>query len=177
MGFFNWYESCRHFTHRSVQSISPPALSSPFGGLPQLRRQYHHESTRGKECNRAIADQFEISLLIQKPVCGLCHRAERYAPIAGKAQRKFPTKFSFHRASGKFSSDVVYKKMVKLLQRLDQQEIHREPNRPAPVRISAEQTTGRFGGLVIDLIRSSIGGKRKRLVPVNSRKSSNSMLG
>src|SRR6185503_12263438 len=40
--------------------------------------------------------------------------------------------------------------MMKLLQRLDDQEVDGEPDRAAPVRVAAEQPAARFGRLVVD---------------------------
>src|SRR5262245_42301518 len=49
--------------------------------------------------------------------------------------------------------DVAAKEVVKALQRLDEQEIHREPDGPAPVGVAAEESRGRLRRLVVDAIR------------------------
>ena len=41
---------------------------------------------------------------------------------------------------------------MELLQRFDQQVVHREPDRTAPVRVAAEQTAGRLGRLVVHAV-------------------------
>src|SRR5438874_646056 len=46
--------------------------------------------------------------------------------------------------------EVVTVIVMELLQRFHEQEIDREPDRPAPVRVAAEQTRVRFGGLVLN---------------------------
>src|SRR5271165_2705018 len=56
------------------------------------------------------------------------------------------------RTGGALHFEVVAKIVMELLQRLNQQEIDREPDRPAPVGVAAKQSSGRFAGLIIDSI-------------------------
>src|SRR5437660_12210560 len=65
--------------------------------------------------------------------------------------------------------------MVKFLQRLDQEEIHREPDWSTPVRIPAEQCCRRFSGLVIDAVLGSIHVKCIRMLMMESRECANSI--
>ena len=50
------------------------------------------------------------------------------------------------RAGGALDFEIVAQVVVELLQRLDQQIIHRKPDRPAPVRIAAEQARADSAG-------------------------------
>src|SRR5215471_2852468 len=59
--------------------------------------------------------------------------------------------------------------MMELLQRFDQQEIHREPDRSAPVRIAAEQTGRRFAWLIVDAVFSSVRSQNIGMLPMNPR--------
>ena len=56
------------------------------------------------------------------------------------------------RAGRAFDLEVVAEVVMELLQRFDQQEVHREPDRPAPVGIAAEQSGARIRRLVVDAI-------------------------
>src|SRR5579864_2656937 len=54
------------------------------------------------------------------------------------------------RSRGALDLEVIAVVVVKLLKRLDDQVIHRHPNRPAPVRVPAEKSRIGFAGLVLD---------------------------
>src|SRR5262245_46575655 len=63
--------------------------------------------------------------------------------------------------------------MMEFLQRFDDQEIHREPHRAAPVRIPAEQSRIGFAGSVSDFKRAPVNMKDIWIVQMESRKSAN----
>src|SRR2546425_3942748 len=67
--------------------------------------------------------------------------------------------------------------VVELLQRLDEQIVHRKPDRPAPVGIAAEQTRGGFGGLVIHAIDMAVDRELVRMIQVITRQSADSAGG
>ena len=48
--------------------------------------------------------------------------------------------------------EIIAEIVMELLQRLDHQEIHRKPDRAAPVRVAAEQSGRRLGRLVVDAV-------------------------
>ena len=51
-----------------------------------------------------------------------------------------------------FDFVAVAKEVMKLLQRFNEQKIHREPDRPAPIGVAAEQSGARLRRLVIDAV-------------------------
>ena len=51
-------------------------------------------------------------------------------------------------AGGAFDLEIVAVVVMELLQRLDDQVVDREPDRPAPVRVAAEHARIRFARLV-----------------------------
>src|SRR5262245_13397602 len=60
-------------------------------------------------------------------------------------QVQFPT-----RARRALDGETLAVEVVELLERLDEQIVHGEPDRAAPIRVAAEETTGGFGRLVVD---------------------------
>ena len=54
------------------------------------------------------------------------------------------------RAGGALYLELIAVVVMKLLQRLDQQKVHRKPDGTAPVRVAAFQFVNRLGGLVTD---------------------------
>src|SRR5438128_8339568 len=72
---------------------------------------------------------------------------------AGKAARQLagyiPEIHHPPRARRKLDLKAVSGIVVEFLESLDQQEIDRKPDRPAPVGIAAEQPRSGFGGLII----------------------------
>src|SRR5277367_2580843 len=83
---------------------------------------------------------------------------------ARKLRRYFPEVLPLPGSRRKFRIESVAQKMVKLLKRFDQKKIHRKPDRPAPIRISAEESRRRFPRLVIHTMRHPIGLEHKRFV-------------
>src|SRR5918999_2034810 len=47
-------------------------------------------------------------------------------------------------------AEALSEVVMELLERLDDEEVDREPDRPAPVRVAAEQAAVRLGRLVVD---------------------------
>jgi hypothetical protein len=54
------------------------------------------------------------------------------------------------RARGALHLEIISIIMMELLERLDEQIVNGKPDRPPPVRVSAEQSTSRLCGLVPD---------------------------
>jgi hypothetical protein len=59
--------------------------------------------------------------------------------------------------------------VVESLERLDDQEVDREPDRPAPVRIAAEQPRRGFGRIVVHAEFLPVHVQDVRPVPMNAR--------
>src|SRR5579883_953511 len=55
-------------------------------------------------------------------------------------------------AGGEFYLEAVSQIVMEFLQGFDQQEVHREPDRAAPVGIASEQPGRRFAGFVVDAV-------------------------
>jgi hypothetical protein len=53
-----------------------------------------------------------------------------------------------------FDGEVVAQVVVELLQRFDDQEVDRKPDRPSPVRVAAEHGRPRLAGLVVDAVNA-----------------------
>src|SRR4029078_4355927 len=70
---------------------------------------------------------------------------------AGELDRHFPQRQHLSRPAGMLDTEGVAVIPVELLQGLDDQVVEREPHRPAPIRVSAEQPTARLRRLVLDL--------------------------
>src|SRR5215510_11295605 len=64
--------------------------------------------------------------------------------------RYFPQIHEPAGAGWAFDFEIIAQVVMKLLQRLDQQEVDREPDRAAPIRVAAEQPRTRFSRLVIN---------------------------
>ena len=136
-------------TRRSVQQSWRPARSIPSGDSRRYPLRCPHGNIRKRGSNRASADRSGIIL-----------RAAEYRTPPIVSRRKIlisrreisaatcPDPF-VPRARRALHLEIFAKIMVKLLQRFDQQIVHRKPDRPPPVRISAEQTGRRFGRLVV----------------------------
>src|SRR5262245_35491355 len=65
---------------------------------------------------------------------------------------------------------IVSEVLVILLQRFDNQEIDREPHRPAPIGVAAEQPGLRFRRLVIDSVLDALDVDPIRIVLMEARK-------
>src|SRR5712664_2622830 len=71
---------------------------------------------------------------------------------------------------GALNFEIFPEVVVKFLERFHKQIVDRKPNRPAPVRISAEQARRGFGRLVIDAVRISVHVNFVRMVLMEARK-------
>src|ERR1700676_2265844 len=67
-----------------------------------------------------------------------------------KIARNFPQRRHMPRAGWKFDSEIVAVIEVEVLQRFDDQEIDREPDRTSPIRVAAEESDAAFGRVVVD---------------------------
>src|SRR5262249_52900063 len=54
--------------------------------------------------------------------------------------RGLPQREALPRAVGKLPLALAAVEVIEALERLDDEEVHREPDRPAPVRVAAEQS-------------------------------------
>src|SRR5580704_5084662 len=136
-----------------------PALLDQFGDEP------------GPACLVVRADtgaviRMEIFVEEQQvPPVGIA--LEQFGAASDGAAAHFVTNENVNEAAGDFGShgpeihfatrsrrefhfEVLAVVMVVLLQGFDQEIVHREPDRAAPVGIAAENAAGGFGGLVID---------------------------
>jgi hypothetical protein len=59
-------------------------------------------------------------------------------------------------AGRKLDLEVVAEEEVIALQRLDEQEVHRKPDRAAPVRVATEELAARLARLVVDAVHRSV---------------------
>ena len=74
---------------------------------------------------------------------------EDAAHAARQLGRNLPQCQILARTRGALHLEVVAQVVVEALQRLDQQEVHREPDRPAPVGVAAEESGAGFARLVV----------------------------
>src|SRR5262245_39913182 len=88
----------------------------------------------------------------------------------GNLARDLPKSHHLSRPGGKLNLEAIAEIEVKFLQRLDQKKINREPDRPAPVGIPAEQPAARLRRLVVDPMLHSIYRQDIRVVAVIARK-------
>src|SRR2546421_887849 len=73
------------------------------------------------------------------------------------------------RTGGKFDGELFAQVVVELLQRLDEQEVHGEPDGAAPVGIPPEEAAGRFRRLVAHAVFGAVDPQPVRLVAVHAR--------
>ena len=82
----------------------------------------------------------------------------------------------FSRTGRAFDFEIIAVVVMKFLQRLDEQEIHRHPDRPAPVGIAAKKPALRFTRPVADFVHHAAAFDAIRLLPVNFRKGANAVV-
>src|SRR5437660_6178823 len=82
------------------------------------------------------------SLILKKYAC---HPARQFA-------RYLPQVHHLSRSSRELDFEVVAEVVVKLLQRLDEQVVRREPDRAAPVGVATKQPCRRFAGLIVHAV-------------------------
>src|ERR1700730_2437166 len=118
---------------------------------------------------------FPVRIILEK-----LHPAGRRPPAIFAAQEdpnQPPRYLSGHMPQVKFAAracrklhlEVLTVIVMKLLQRLDEQKIHRKPNRAPPIRIAAEHTRARFRRLIIDTAYVPIHRNFIRVIRVKSR--------
>src|SRR5271165_1217330 len=71
---------------------------------------------------------------------------------ARQFSRHFPQGHCLSRSGGELNLKVVAQVVMKLLERLDQQVVQREPNGATPVGIPAEQSSRRLAGVIIHAV-------------------------
>ena len=78
---------------------------------------------------------------------------------AGEARAKFKGDLTevHHapRSSGAFDLEAVSIEMVVAFKGLEDEEVYREPDRPTPVRVAAEETSSGFAGVIVDAMFDS----------------------
>ena len=119
----------------------------------QARPRRRRGSTRGTGCGRASAGRSGRAALPPKtgrrPPRDSSRRkirvSRRDRSLGDLVQVDLPA-----RAGGQLDLEVVAEVAMVLAQRLDDQEVDREPDRPPPVRVAAVDRAGRLGRLVGD---------------------------
>src|ERR1700756_5302495 len=76
-----------------------------------------------------VAEYRSVALLVTKK--DVCHPARQLT-------RHDPQRLHVSRSSRELDFEIVTQIVVEFLQRFDQEKIHREPDRAAPVRIASE---------------------------------------
>ena len=145
--------------------------SSRSGGWRRCPRRCRRGSIRRRAAGRASADRAgtsRVAAVDRPPPVGAAQEDARQPPR--QLGRDLP---EVERASsepvGKRHLQRVAVEVVKLLERLDQEIVHGEPDRPAPVRVAAEETARRLGGLVVDAVIDAVRCEHVRMVPVIAR--------
>src|SRR6478752_3873875 len=70
--------------------------------------------------------------------------------------RHLPQISLFPRVRRTLHLEILAIVMMELLQRLNQQVVHRHPDRPPPVRIHADERRGRFRRLIVHLVHVTV---------------------
>jgi len=93
---------------------------------------------------------------------------------AGKARAKFKGDLTqvHHapRSGGAFDLKAVSIEMVIAFESLEDEEVYREPDRPTPVRVAAEEASSGFAGVIVDAVLDSTSVEDIRIVLVKLRK-------
>src|SRR5207253_566188 len=98
---------------------------------------------------------------------------ENSGQSSGEFSCYLPQREHVSRASWKFHFEVIAEVVMKLLQRLHQQIVYRKPNWAAPVRIAAEQASGRFTRLVVHAVLHRVHAEFVRMLMIESRNGAN----
>ena len=137
-------------TRRSVAEVSPPSPSNPSDDSRPYPRRYRRGNIRRTKSSLSNADRAEKFGAARPPAAFRPRPFED--PRSGVARISAATSHrvhSFPEPGGALHLKVVAKIMMKLLQRFDQQKIHRKPHRPAPIGIAAEECRRRFRRLIV----------------------------
>ena len=148
-------------------AASTPAPSSRSGGW---RRgpgrsspwKYSWNSTRSRQCG-SFAKRSSSPWHGRRPFAsGRKRRARR------RASSRATSREVHHAApsrSGHSTLSVVAVEVVVALERLDQQIVHREPDRPAPVGVAAEHAGRRLAGHVVDAVLLAVDARTRTAAP------------
>ena len=92
---------------------------------------------------------------------------------AGEARAKFKGNLTevhhVPRSSGAFDLEAVSIEMVVAFEGLDDEEVYREPDRPTPVRVAAEEASSGFAGVIVDAVLDSTSVDDIRIILVKLR--------
>src|SRR5882724_9420431 len=112
---------------------------------------------------RVSLELFEIpehrattSLILQEYVRHTARQFSRYLPQGHHLSRP----------GWELDLEIVSEVVMELLERLDQQVIHWEPDRTAPIGVAAEQPSRRLAWLVVDPMLHVLRGELVRVVPM-----------
>src|ERR1700675_3373770 len=94
-----------------------------------------------------VAEHRSVALFVTKKDVG--HPARQFT-------RHFPQRLHVSRSGRELDFEIVTEIVVELLQRFDQEKIHREPDRAAPVRIASEYSGRRFAWLIVHSVFGSV---------------------
>src|SRR6266852_1807920 len=99
-----------------------------------------------------------LGSLVYRPSAVLI--SQKYPRQAARDLRcDFPERHVLARTGRTLNLEVVTQIVMELLERLDQQIVHGEPDGATPIRISSEQSSARLARLIVDSIFHSIDGK------------------
>ena len=128
-------------TPRSAGAASPPAPVQPVWWLaprpaPLSPWKYSWNRTQSRQCGSL----WKLLGAAEDRAAAVGVAQEDAASAAATARRRPRQSVSICAGAGRaLDPEVVAVVVVELLQRLDQQVVDREPDRPAPVRVAAEQ--------------------------------------
>ena len=94
----------------------------------------------------------------------------------GNFRRGLPQRCLFPRAGRKFDLELISIEVMEFLQRFQQKEINRKPDRSTPVGISSKQSRAGFRRLVVHAMFHSVDRKDVWVALVEFRDGSNSVL-
>ena len=127
-------------TPRTAESAWRRVRSSRSGGWRRCPRRCRRESTRRKAHSRATADRARTYRFRRRPDAARRRRGGT-CPSAGvkTLRRDLPERKVPAATGGTFNRQLITVIVVKLLERFNEQKVEREPHRPAPVRVTAEE--------------------------------------
>src|SRR5262249_56913929 len=97
-----------------------------------------------------------VGILAEARIIGVARPAavgvgdEEVREAPGELLRDLPEVHRASRASGALDAQAVAVEVMVALERLDEQVVHREPDRAAPVRVAAEERRVGLGGGVVE---------------------------
>ena len=142
---------CGHRRSRRSARARRPERSTRSGGWRRGRRRCRRGSTRGTECNRASAGPFwNFSV---PPNTGRRPASSRRKMRCRRSEISFADLEERHQPAGAcrtFHAEGVAVVGMELEQRANEEDVHREPHRAAPVGVPAEHPAVRLGRLIGD---------------------------